>query len=57
MRDLANPITVCVLYFSLAESTEERKWFLICEEETRIDLHKLLTFLQQYDPSKVRLET
>ena len=44
MRDLANPITVCVLYFSLAESTEERKWFLICEEETRIDLHKLLTF-------------
>ncbi|XP_052223352.1 beta-1,3-glucosyltransferase-like [Dreissena polymorpha] len=42
--------TIFPLLEKLQETSSVTKWVLVCEEETRVDLGKLQTFLQQYDP-------
>lgn len=39
--------------FRFAAKYSSKKWLLICEEETRVDLSGLTEVLQRFDPEKV----
>ncbi|KAK7499096.1 hypothetical protein BaRGS_00009643 [Batillaria attramentaria] len=47
--DLRGAWTVFPLIPKFAELFSENKWIIVCEEETRIDLSKMLQLFQQYD--------
>ena len=36
-----------------AKRFSDKQWIFVCEEETRVNLTRIETMLERYDPSKV----
>jgi len=41
------------VFYRFAKQYQDKKWVVVCEEDTRMDLKRLLHLLQQHDESEV----